>query len=211
MVAVIDRKLVFGREQVLTSTQASKNFRQARRRARQEPQFVSDRNDGIDTVIVGYEEFEAMAVELEQLREERLHAIAAARTRSGGEADPSRKGIPFADVVGRDRIRCHGGRRRATDPVADAGCSVSAARFDVGSITKGRREGIPIIGRLGQGDGGQGHRTVGPASRRDRQAARRVTGRLQRAEIPRRRHTRGLPNSRRPRGGRANRRYRPQG
>ena len=49
MVAVIDRKLVFGREQVLTSTQASKNFGEARRRARREPQFVSDRNDGIDT------------------------------------------------------------------------------------------------------------------------------------------------------------------
>lgn len=29
MVAVIDKKLVFGREQVLTSTQASKNFGEA--------------------------------------------------------------------------------------------------------------------------------------------------------------------------------------
>lgn len=37
MVAVIDKKLVFGREQVLTSTQASKNFGEARRRARREP------------------------------------------------------------------------------------------------------------------------------------------------------------------------------
>ena len=54
MVAVIDNKLVFGREQVLTSTQASKNFGEARRRARREPQFVSDRNDGIDTVNLGY-------------------------------------------------------------------------------------------------------------------------------------------------------------
>lgn len=118
MVAVIDRKLVFGREQVLTSTQASKNFGEARRRARREPQFVSDRNAGIDTVIVGYEEFEAMAVELEQLREERLHAIAAARL-AQGEADPSRKGIPFADVVGRDRFDAMVAAE-ATDPVADA-------------------------------------------------------------------------------------------
>lgn len=118
MVAVIGRKLVFGREQVLTSTQASKNFGEARRRARREPQFVSDRNDGIDTVIVGYEEFEAMAVELEQLREERLHAIAAARL-AQGEADPSRKGIPFADVVGRDRFDAMVAAE-ATDPVADA-------------------------------------------------------------------------------------------
>ncbi len=101
MVAVIDKKLVFGRDQVLTSTQASKNFGEARRRARQEPQFVSDRNDGIDTVIVGYDEFEAMAVELEELREERLYAIAAARL-AQCDADPDHKGIPVEDVLGSD-------------------------------------------------------------------------------------------------------------
>ena len=102
MVAVIDKKLVFGREQVLTSTQASKNFGEARRRARREPQFVSDRNDGIDTVIVGFEEFEAMAVELEQLREERLHAIAAQGSRRATLiriARASRSPIPW-DVRG---------------------------------------------------------------------------------------------------------------
>ena len=91
MVAVVDEKLVFGRGQVLTSTQASKNFGEARRRARKEPQFVSDRNNGIDTVIVSFDEFEAMAVELERLREERLYAIAAARL-ARGDADPNRAG-----------------------------------------------------------------------------------------------------------------------
>ena len=114
MVAVIDKKLVFGREQVLTSTQASKNFGEARRRARREPQFVSDRNDGIDTVIVG---FEAMAVELEQLREERLHAIAAARL-AQGDADSNRKGIPFSDTVGRERFEAML-EAETTDPISD--------------------------------------------------------------------------------------------
>ena len=33
MVAVLDKKLVFGRDQVVTSTQASKNFGEVRRRA----------------------------------------------------------------------------------------------------------------------------------------------------------------------------------
>ena len=116
MVAVIDKKLVFGREQVLTSTQASKNFGEARRRARREPQFVS-RNDGIDTVIVGFDEFEAMAVELEQLREERLHAIAAARL-AQGDADSNRKGIPFSDTVGRERFEAML-EAEATDPIFD--------------------------------------------------------------------------------------------
>lgn len=71
MVAVIDGKLVFGRDQVLTSTQAKKNFGEARRHARMEPLFVSDCNDGIDTVIVDFDEFEAMAAELQALREGR--------------------------------------------------------------------------------------------------------------------------------------------
>lgn len=117
MVAVIDKKLVFGREQVLTSTQASKNFGEARRRARKEPQFVSDRNDGIDTVIVGFDEFEAMAVELEQLREERLHAIAAARL-AQGDADSNRKSIPFSDTVGRERFEAML-EAEAIDPISD--------------------------------------------------------------------------------------------
>ena len=102
MVAVIDKKLVFGREQVLTSTQASKNFGEARRRARREPLFVSDRNDGIDTVIVGFDEFEAMAVELQELREERLYALAAARV-AEIDANPDREMASLRDVMGHER------------------------------------------------------------------------------------------------------------
>lgn len=98
MVTVIDDKVVFGRDQVLTSTQAGKNFGEARRRARLKPQFVSDRNDGIDTVIVGFDEFEAMAVELERLREERLYAVAAARLAAGGPA------VAAEEVVGAERF-----------------------------------------------------------------------------------------------------------
>lgn len=101
MVAVMENKLVFGRDQVVTSTQASKNFGDMRRRARTEPQFVSDRNDGIDTVIVSFDTFEAMAVELQQLREEHLYAVAAARLLA---ADPSAKGIPVKDVIGADEF-----------------------------------------------------------------------------------------------------------
>lgn len=118
MVAVVDDKLVFGRGQVLTSTQASKNFGEARRRARKEPQFVSDRNNGIDTVIVSFDEFEAMAVELERLREERLYATAAARL-ARGDADHNRAGRLFADVVGRDAFDAMVAAE-AADPVSDA-------------------------------------------------------------------------------------------
>jgi PHD/YefM family antitoxin component YafN of YafNO toxin-antitoxin module len=100
MVAVIDKKLVFSRDQVLTSTQASKNFGEARRRARHEPQFVSDRNSGIDTVIVDFDEFEAMVVELEELREERLYAIAAQRLATYEKGDNAP--VPFEGVICED-------------------------------------------------------------------------------------------------------------
>lgn len=46
---------------------------------------------------------EAERSKLEQLEEERLHAIVAARLARGG-GDPSRKGIPLADVAGRDEF-----------------------------------------------------------------------------------------------------------
>lgn len=98
MVAVVDEKLVFGRDQVVTSTQASKNFGEMRRRAKEQPLFVSDRNDGIDTVIVGYEEFESMALELARLREELFYDVAARRV-AAADADSHHAPIMLEEVV----------------------------------------------------------------------------------------------------------------
>ncbi|WP_165056573.1 MULTISPECIES: hypothetical protein [unclassified Adlercreutzia] len=113
MVAVVEGKIAFGRDQVVTSTQASKNFGEMRRRAKSAPLFVSDRNDGIDTVIVGFDDFEQMAVELERLREERLYAIAATRL-TEGDADPNRRGIPVEEAIGGDAFA-----KLVEDEVAD--------------------------------------------------------------------------------------------
>ena len=115
MVTVVDDRIVFGRDQVLTSTQAGKNFGEARRRARLKPQFVSDRNDGIDTVIVGFDEFEAMAVELERLREERLYAVAAARVAAAGRAC----GVPVEEVLGAEAFAAMVAAE-ADDPAPDS-------------------------------------------------------------------------------------------
>lgn len=99
MVAVLDRKLVFSRDQVITATQASKNFGDVRRRARVQPLFIDDRNKGIDTVIISFDEFETMAVELQELREERLRATAVERL-ARADSDANHRGIPFEDVMG---------------------------------------------------------------------------------------------------------------
>lgn len=99
MVTVIDDKLMFGRDQVVTSTQASKNFGAVRRRARKQPVFISDRNDGIDTVIVGFDEFEDMARELVRLREERFYTTAANRV-AAADADPDHTPLMLEDMIG---------------------------------------------------------------------------------------------------------------
>lgn len=99
MVAVMEGKVVFGRDQVVTSTQASKNFGQMKRRAQTGPLFVSGRDAGIDTVIISFDDFEAMATELEQLREQSFYDEAARRVREA-DADPNHEGIPLQEVMG---------------------------------------------------------------------------------------------------------------
>ena len=104
MVSVLNHKLVFSRDQVVTSTSASKNFGQIKEAARSAPVFVSDRNSGIDTVIVSFDEFERMAVELDGLREERLYARAAARLAEAG-SDYSEEGPSLEEVMGAEGYR----------------------------------------------------------------------------------------------------------
>lgn len=100
MDAVMNGKLVFGRDQIVSSSQAGKNFGEIRKRARKEPVFVSDRNT-IDTVIVDYETFEGMAVELEELRERQFYAKVAQRLREG-DADANRQSIGFEQAMGEE-------------------------------------------------------------------------------------------------------------
>lgn len=102
MDAVKNGKLTFSRDQIITSSQAAKNFGEARHRAKQAPLYVSDRNDGIDTVIVDYNTFESLAVELEELRLQRFYDSAALRL-AEGEADLKRCPVELADVMGKDR------------------------------------------------------------------------------------------------------------
>ena len=103
MVAVMEGKVVFGRDQVVTSTQASKNFGQMKRRAQAGPLFVSGRDAGIDTVIISFDDFEAMATELEQLREQRFYDEAARRVREA-DADPNHEGIPVEECMSAEEL-----------------------------------------------------------------------------------------------------------
>ncbi len=102
MDAVRDGKLTFSRDQIVSSSQAAKNFGEMRHRARLAPLYVSDRNDGIDTVIVSYETFESLALELEELRLQRFYDAVATRL-THGEADPTRCPVELSEAMGKKR------------------------------------------------------------------------------------------------------------
>lgn len=98
MVTVMDGKVLFSRDQVVSSTQASKNFGAMKERAREEPLFVSDRNAKVDFVLLSFDEFERMAVEIDSLRREKLYATAAERVEEA-DADPSHEPIPLSEAM----------------------------------------------------------------------------------------------------------------
>lgn len=101
MVVVADGKIAFSRDRIISATQASKNFGECRQRAKHEPLFVTDRNARVDTVIVDYDEFEAMALELERLRLERFYATAAERLAEVDE-NPHQATVPLSEVLGEE-------------------------------------------------------------------------------------------------------------
>lgn len=111
MVAVVDDRITFGRDQVISSTQASKNFGEVRRRAKKNPLFVTDKNASIDTVIIGYDEFEEMAVELDHLRQQVVYAVVADRI-AEADAEPDHQPLALEEVLGAEAYQ----RFLETDP-----------------------------------------------------------------------------------------------
>ena len=96
-------KPTFGRDQIVSATTVSKRFSEVRRRAKEMPQFVSDRNE-IDTVILDYQTYERMYAELEYLRDQQFYAMAADRIRKG-DSDPARRGVSLEEGMGEAAYR----------------------------------------------------------------------------------------------------------
>lgn len=96
-------KPVFGRDQIVSATTVSKKFAEVRKRAKLMPLFIADRNE-IDSVIMDYQAYEDMYMELEALREQQFYAAAAQRVFQG-DADPNRRGISLADAMSSEEYR----------------------------------------------------------------------------------------------------------
>lgn len=91
-------KPTFTREQIVPASAASKKFGEIRRRAKAEPQFISDHNE-IDTVILDYRSYETMYMELQHLREQAFYSKVAARIQEG-DRDRSRTSVALKDSMG---------------------------------------------------------------------------------------------------------------
>lgn len=68
----------FTRDQLIPSSVASKNFGKVRRQAQKIPQFISD-NGVVDTVVMGYNQFETMYRRLHELEEKEETRVLEAR------------------------------------------------------------------------------------------------------------------------------------
>lgn len=68
----------FTRDQLVPSSIASKNFGKVRKQARQIPQFISE-NGVVDTVVMGYDQFEKMYQRLYELEEKEEARILESR------------------------------------------------------------------------------------------------------------------------------------
>lgn len=71
-------KPTFTRDQLIPSSIASKNFGKVRKQARDIPQFISE-NGIVDTVVMGYDQFESMYQRLRELEEREEVRIFEAR------------------------------------------------------------------------------------------------------------------------------------
>lgn len=68
MTPIITERPTFTRDQITSATMAAKRFSEIRRKAKVEPQFISEHNE-IDSVVLDYETYEEMWKELYELRE----------------------------------------------------------------------------------------------------------------------------------------------
>jgi PHD/YefM family antitoxin component YafN of YafNO toxin-antitoxin module len=86
MIIMATHKPSFHVDQLVSSSDASKKFGELRKRAKLEPQFITE-NGSVDTVLVGYDYFEKMYQRLKELEEREEEQILTERI-ARLEADP---------------------------------------------------------------------------------------------------------------------------
>lgn len=91
----------FDKKQIVPATAASKKFAEVRKNAKLEPQFISDHNE-IDSVVLNYDEYEKMFMELNYLRNLEFERRIADRIKI---ADQNGVRYSIEDVLGKDEFK----------------------------------------------------------------------------------------------------------
>lgn len=74
----IMNKPTITKEQLIKSSEAAKNFGGLRRRSKQQPMFITE-NGNVDSVLMGYEQYEKMYLRLNELESKAETAILTQR------------------------------------------------------------------------------------------------------------------------------------
>lgn len=101
MIDVKDHKLLFSKDQIVSSTHMVRNFREIREQVKDKPCYIQGRNGEIDMALVDFAELEAMAAELEALRLEHFYKVAAERVHEMN-ANPKYRFHDVDEVLGHD-------------------------------------------------------------------------------------------------------------
>jgi|SRR5699024_10938494 len=90
----------FNIDQIVPASKAAQNFAEVRKKAKNEPQFISQ-NNHIDSVVQSYADYEKMYAELEYFRELFLDLNVSKRI-AKADSDPKKR-YSLKDVMGEER------------------------------------------------------------------------------------------------------------
>lgn len=98
--STVMNKPTFNKDQLITSTEASKRFGELRKKAKEAPQFIME-NGNVETVVLDYRYFESLfmrMIELEQKEEEGILIERIARLENNPEI-----GVPWKSIRRSDK------------------------------------------------------------------------------------------------------------
>jgi PHD/YefM family antitoxin component YafN of YafNO toxin-antitoxin module len=92
---VVMDKPVFSRDQMISATEISRNFKEVRQKAKNAPLAILERN-GLSSVLINYDQYERIYEYVQQLEDE-IVKLKALKGAAELEKDPS-CGIPWRSV-----------------------------------------------------------------------------------------------------------------
>lgn len=99
-IPVRNGELLFSKDQIVTATDATRNFKRVREQAKNRPQFIQGRTGEIEVAVLDFSMLQDLMAQIEELRMERFYDECTQRLE---DVDAGRdQAVPIEDVLGRD-------------------------------------------------------------------------------------------------------------